>query len=154
MGDEWAREWARQRPVVYPLALRAWAYREAGGPYEVIGSARVLPLKNGGRGPALNVTGEVSATSPDGTQYECQILGGTIAAGDLFDARIVPHPGIQHWGTATGVIRYSDLVGGLYEARFEFSLTDGNELALLVHEARHSTAVELQSRAGVKETPL
>ena len=30
IDDAWAREWAAQRPVVYPLALPEWAYRSAG----------------------------------------------------------------------------------------------------------------------------
>jgi hypothetical protein len=140
ISDEWAREWAAQRPVVYPLVLRAWAYREGGGPYEVSGNARVLPLKNGGRGPALNVNGEVTAATPDGTRYERKLIAGTIAAGDLFDARVVPHPGIENWGTAEGVIRYGDLAGGLYEVRFECSLGPGSELVMIVHDPTHSPA--------------
>jgi Bacteriophage holin family, superfamily II-like len=47
--DAWAREWASQRPVVYPLALPQWTDRSPAS------RARLLPLKNGGRGPALKV---------------------------------------------------------------------------------------------------
>jgi hypothetical protein len=145
ISDEWAREWAAQRPVVYPLALRAWANREVGGPYEVSGNGRVLPLKNGGRGPALNVSGEVTATTASGTRYERQIIAGTIAAGDLFDARIVPHPGIEHWGTAKGAIRYGDLAGGFYESRFECSHAPGGELVMVVHDPTHTPGGSVNS---------
>jgi len=142
IDDAWAREWAAQRPVVYPLALPEWAYRSAGSRYAVAGNGRLLPLKNGGRGPALDVRGEVTASTPDGTEYSCEILASPIAADDLLDARIVPHPGIQHWENARGVIRYKDLAGGSYETRFRRSLGPGSELVLTVDEQTHVTLLE------------
>jgi hypothetical protein len=42
LDDAWAREWAAQRLVVYPLALPEWTY--SSGRYER-GNARLLPLK-------------------------------------------------------------------------------------------------------------
>lgn len=130
---EWAREWAAQRPLVYPLALAEWAYASEGTRYRG-GNARVLPLKNGGRGPALSVRGTVTATSPQGASYEREILAGTIAAGDLLDARIAPHPGVQHWNGAAGTLCYRDLAGTEYETRFECSHGPGNELVVTAHE--------------------
>lgn len=128
----WAGEWAAQRPVVYPLVLRDWAYGSEGSPYR-LGNARVLPLKNGGRGPALNVSGLLSATSSDGTAYKRTLLAGTIAAGDLFDARVIGGV-IDNWMTVSGWIRYFDLTGAQWETKFEFSEEAGGEIGLEVHE--------------------
>jgi hypothetical protein len=82
--DAWAREWAAQRPIVYPLALHAWVSRQS--PYDGAYRANLLPLKNGGRGPALNVRGTLVVSKQDG-DHEREIVAGTIAAGDLLDAR-------------------------------------------------------------------
>jgi hypothetical protein len=133
IDDEWAREWAAQRPLVYPVVLREWAYAGEGTNYR-LGNKRVLPLKNGGRGPALNVRGVVTALSPESTTYECELLAGTIAAGDFLDARLVPHPGVINWLGASGTLRYSDLVGGEYETRFDFAQNPHGEIAVTVHE--------------------
>src|SRR4051794_1491895 len=62
ISDEWAKEWAAQRPVVYPLPTQSWASPLDGPPY--FGSnAKLVPLMNGGRGPALNVHGEIQCRS-------------------------------------------------------------------------------------------
>src|SRR5229473_7998313 len=79
IDGEWAREWAAQRPLVYPVALPEWVYASAGARYRD-GNSRVLPLKNGGRGPALNVHGVIVATKSGGAGYEREVLAGTIAA--------------------------------------------------------------------------
>src|SRR5438874_11929561 len=55
ISDEWAREWAAQRPVVYPV-LDQLASGGTSKPY--------LPPKNGGRGPALNVVAELKFKPP------------------------------------------------------------------------------------------
>ena len=132
LDDEWSREWAAQRPVVYPLSSEEWAHGLR--PRKLI-----LPLKNGGRGPALNVEGVIAAVS-NGKSYERAIVAGTIAAGDLFEARI-ERPGIHDWSGATGVISYSDLAGGHYEGRFECSLGPGKELVVTVHDPAHVVVV-------------
>jgi hypothetical protein len=49
----------------------------------------------------------VTATRQDGIRIERAILAGTIAAGDLLDAR-VERPGVEDWSSASGIIRYSD----------------------------------------------
>lgn len=131
LDDDWAREWAAQRPVVYPLASVEWAQGH-------IPRKTVLPLKNGGRGPALNVHGTVAA-GPGDARYERGIIAGTIAAGDLFEARI-EGPGIHDWNDARGVLRYSDLVGGSYESGFTCSLASGSELMVTVDEQVHTPA--------------
>jgi hypothetical protein len=140
LDDAWAREWAAQRPEVYPLLERDWVYGANVGPY-ASGNSRVLPLKNGGKGPALNVRGEVIAVSL-GNTYTREIIAGTIASGDLFDARIVPHPGVRDWQEAKGVLRYTDLAGGFYTGHFEFTQAEGNELVAVVHETEHQTPAE------------
>lgn len=58
--------------------------------------------------PALNVSGVLTVTSGDLTG-EHQVLGSTIAAGDLLNARLVPpaaaiQPGTAISGTAHGVL--------------------------------------------------
>jgi hypothetical protein len=108
---------------------------------------RGLAIENGGRGLALNVRGEVHVEAPEGT-YDREILAGSIAAGDLFDARISPYPGVQHWGTARGILRYSDLVGGSYETPFTGSLGSGNELVITAAEQSHTTAAESASQSA------
>lgn len=129
LDDDWAREWAGQRPVVYPLTSVEWAQGH-------IPRKTVLPLKNGGRGPALNVHGTITA-GPGEARYERAIIAGTIAAGDLLEARI-EEPGIHDWTTASGVLRYSDLVGGSYESGFACSLASGSELMVTVDEQVHT----------------
>ena len=83
----------------------------------------------------------------DGKSYERAIVAGTIAAGDLFEARI-EEPGIEDWSTASGVILYSELAGGNYEGRFECSLGPGNELVVTVHDPVHTTAVGLAQQSA------
>ena len=129
----WASEWAAQRPVVYPLALPDWVYSTAGTRYEGQNS-RLLPLKNGGRGLALNVEGRLQAVSPDGTSYDREILAGTIAAGDLLDSRLAPPPGVDNWIGAHGVIEYADLAGNRWETRFEVAEGAGGEIVISAHE--------------------
>src|SRR5579859_4130597 len=75
IGDAWAREWAAQRPVIYPLLLDEWLSGQ-GDAYPGSSNRRLFPLKNGGRGPALNVTGVLTVTSGDHTR-EHQVLGST-----------------------------------------------------------------------------
>lgn len=134
LEDDWGREWAAQRPLVYPLASAEWARGE-------VPRKTILPLKNGGRGPALNVTGAVTAIL-DGNVCERAIVAGTIAAGDLFEARI-EEPGVDDWSAAGGVIHYSDLAGGNYAGRFECSLGPGNELVVTVHDPVHTTPAQI-----------
>src|SRR2546423_5119072 len=72
MGDAWAREWAAQRPVVYP---RLPAVNPSGGQV-------YLKLKNGGRGPALNVEGDLTLREDEGEHRWGGLSVGAIAAGD------------------------------------------------------------------------
>jgi hypothetical protein len=95
----------------------------------------LLPLKNGGRGPALNVHGWIESHTPEGERpYRRQILATTIAANDLFNARISPNSGVQHWIGATAIIRYCDMSGRWYETSFKGARGPGGEIELLVDE--------------------
>src|SRR4051812_5274810 len=59
VGNGWAREWAAQRPLVYPRV-----------PVETFGGGGPTHLKlmNGGRGPAINVRGELILREDEGDQ--------------------------------------------------------------------------------------
>jgi hypothetical protein len=138
LDDEWSREWARQRPVVYPQPSLEWVRGE-------IPRKNFLPLKNGGRGPALNVHGRITEWS-EGEATARPFVAGTIAAGDVLEARIATS--VNEWSKSTGLIVYSDLVGGNYEALVEFSLGPGNELAVMLHEARHVTPAQLRESSA------
>ncbi len=129
----WAREWAAQRPLVYPITEREWVYALAGGRYQG-GNARVLALKNGGRGPALNVRGIVTAVSAEGKDYVREILAGTIATGDFLDARLAPDPGVENWVGAHGAVQYFDLAGNTWETRFEFGEVAPGEIVVTADE--------------------
>src|SRR5262249_51887065 len=72
VGDAWTGEGAAQRPVVYPVPLDEWLSGH-GGAYQASSNSRLFPLKNGGRGPALNVVGVLTVTSGNNTT-EHQIL--------------------------------------------------------------------------------
>jgi len=136
ISDAWAREWAAQRPVIYPLLLDEWLSAQ-GGTDQASSSGCVFPLKNGGRGPALNVTGVLTVTSRDNST-EHRIVASTIAAGDLFSARLVPPSSTPaDWASAYGAIIYGDLVGGSYEQRFTLTHQPSGELELKLDELTH-----------------
>jgi hypothetical protein len=63
----------------------------------------MLPLKNGGRGPALNVRLRLSSAA---SNYSCDVGVGTIGVDDLLDAQLTP-PGIDDWSGATGTLTYN-----------------------------------------------
>lgn len=125
IGDAWAREWAAQRPVVYPLVVdrvEDWDTLVEVTPITGEGLLHLLPVKNGGRGPALNVRGTLTAPPGDGEE-EHQLLGTTIAAGDLLNMRIVPplsSPLDESAADIHGTITYRDLAGSTWEQHFTF----------------------------------
>jgi hypothetical protein len=127
--DAWAREWAAQRPVIYPVLTGAT-------------SAPFLPLKNGGRGPALNVEGELEYRSNGKLEGTWRIIAGTIAAGDVEKGLISPQALAPPWHGVSGLIRYADLAGVRYRTRFEFSPGPHGVLELTVHEQEHQTPLD------------
>jgi len=140
IDDAWTREWAAQRAVVYPVLLDDWLSGK-GAPYHRGGHIRLLPLKNGGRGPALNVGGVLTVTT-EGDEHRHELLASTIAAGDLLDARLVPpceEPAA--WSSAHGAITYRDLAGGTWEQSFDFQKGPQGELEVSVREPVHTPLV-------------
>lgn len=155
IDDAWTREWAAQRAVVYPVLLDEWLSGN-GAAYHHRGHTRLLPLKNGGRGPALNVRGVLTVTSDD-NDHEHQILPSTIAAGDLLNARLEPPCDTPAaWSSARGAITYRDLAGGTYEQLFDVTRSPRGELELNVHESTHSpltAAVPAGERRSASTNP-
>jgi len=132
IDDAWVREWAAQRPVVYPVLLDDWLAGQ-GTAYHGTENGRLFPLKNGGRGPALNVKGVIAVTSGD--DHEHMILASTIAAGDLLNARLAPPAAAPaEWVAAEGSITCSDLAGGMWEQRFGYTRGPSGELELRLDE--------------------
>src|SRR5262249_4752507 len=151
IGDAWTREWAAQRPVVYPVPLDEWLSGH-GGAYQASSNSRLFPLKNGGRGPALNVVGVLTVTSGNNTT-EHQILASTIAAGDLFNARLAPPSSWPtDWAKACGAITYGDLAAGSYKQGFTFTKGPSGELELMLDEPTQSPGSAAHS-LGVSESP-
>jgi hypothetical protein len=138
--DSWVREWAAHRPVVYPVLLDEWL-SGSGAAYQQGGHKRLLPLKNGGRGPALNVRGVLTVTA-DNNDHVHEILASTIAAGDLLNARLVPTcEAPADWSSARGTITFSDLAGGAWEQPFDFNKGPHGELELRVQEPTQTVLV-------------
>jgi hypothetical protein len=124
--------------VVYPLVSLDWL--RGAGAYDVspMGVSprpcrELLPLKNGGRGPALNV--RLTVTSATG-KYSCDVGVGTIGVGDLLDAVLLA-PGMDEWAGATGSLAFTDLVGGHYEMPFTCS-GNRDHLEVVVGEGSHT----------------
>jgi hypothetical protein len=137
IDDAWSFEWASQRPVVYPVLSG------------VVSGSTALPLKNGGRGPALNVVAELEYRNQDGKPDGAwRRVVGTIAAGDVVTAIIGPSVA-PPWAGISGVLRFGDLAGGEYEAPFRFSPGPDGQLELTVDEQQHRTGLEVrEARAG------
>jgi len=126
IGDAWAREWAAQRPVVYPLAGD-----------KLVGTR--LPLKNGGKGPALNVAVDLEYDNKGKLESLGRITAGNIAAGDVENA--VSGLGLMPaWHLISGQITCTDLAGGRYTTPFKFAQGPRGELELTVGEQLHTTA--------------
>jgi hypothetical protein len=145
IGDAWAREWAAQRPVIYPMLTDEWLSGRKGGSSR-LSACRLLPLKNGGRGPALNVVGTITVAS-GGKMREHRILASTVAAGDVLHARLDPPAAkAADWDSANGSVAYSDLAGGTYEQLFVITKGPGGEFELRLDE--------LSQRPGSAALPL
>lgn len=107
------------QPLVYPAVTRAWASRVAGSGYDSAG-AQLLPLRNGGPGLALNVHGACYITDPTrGTRRSFEIHGGSIAAGEVFDAR-AESPVVSGWSGVDGFVTYEDISGEEWVTHFRF----------------------------------
>jgi hypothetical protein len=120
---------ASLRAYVYPESTAEWTLGNAPGGYTTgvssgIGN-KVLPLRNGGPGIALNVEGDIRA----GTQGETfAIYAGSIAPGQPLVARLARaiEGGWGAWaGTWHGALRYGDLNDDYWTTRFTLTTREG-----------------------------
>jgi hypothetical protein len=130
IDDAWAFEWAAQRPVVYPVLSRVGEFGE-------------LPVKNGGRGPALNVVAEIECPESDGEISSWRAAIGTVAVGDIETKQFYWVDKNPKWDGVSGVLHYSDLAGGEYAHPFHFSHGQAGRLELTVGEQQHRTPAEV-----------
>jgi hypothetical protein len=116
---------AALRAEVYPESSAEWAQ----GSGEWAGeTSRKLPLRNGGPGLALNVTGTVTF---EGVEGRTPLYAGSIAPGGTLNAR--PRaPLTAGWGKASGELRYSDLNGDEWLTRFRMRMSEGESGQLYV----------------------
>jgi hypothetical protein len=135
IDDAWAFEWAAQRPVVYPVLSR-------------IQDVAQLPVKNGGRGPALNVVADLEHHDKAGKfTGSWDTVIGTVAVGDI-EGGWFAHGGPFHsWDGISGVLRYGDLAGGEHITPFRFSRSPGGYLELRIEEQQHRTAAEVAEQS-------
>jgi hypothetical protein len=119
---------AALRAYVYPETTAEWVWGAA-QPF----GRRVLPLRNGGPGLALNVEGHMRR----GTEGEhIALYAGSIAPGRALDAR----PAVQIEGGISGVVtwhgelRYGDLNGDQWTTRFTIGQGEGNQI-VVEHES-------------------
>jgi hypothetical protein len=109
---------ANLRAQVYPESSAEWAQ----GSGEWAGETnRKLPLRNGGPGLALNVTGSITV---EGIEGATSLYAGSIAPGGTLNAR-PPAPLAAGWGKVSGVLRYSDLNGDEWCTRFRMLMSEG-----------------------------
>lgn len=119
---------ASLRPVVFPVV--PFDLARGLGRYEALGN-KLIVLRNGGPGLALNVHGEVFWRSETQTLVRRAILATTIAAGGTEEAQISEH-GVTSWANAMGHLDYRDVTGVEWQTRFRFGLGPGNELHVTV----------------------
>jgi hypothetical protein len=109
---------AALRAQVYPESSAEWAQ----GSGEWAGeTSRKLPLRNGGPGLALNVTGSITIEGIDSTT---PLYAGSIAPGGTLNAR-PPAPLAAGWGKVSGELRYNDLNGDEWVTRFRMRMSEG-----------------------------
>jgi hypothetical protein len=123
---------AALRAYVYPESSAEWAWSITGYTSEIGGGLgqRVLPLRNGGPGIALNVDGHVRR----GTEGErIELYAGSIAPGHLIDARPATQieGGWGSWaGTWRGELRYGDLNNDRWITYFTIMIGSGNQIVV------------------------
>lgn len=112
---------AQNRPFVYPWLESAWADHVKASP---LGSIKNLPIKNGGNGPALNVTGALywSGTAGGGISLEAGAMGESEA---IFINLGTKDTGDPNLNNARGFFRYTDASGVEWQTHFEFAGTIG-----------------------------
>lgn len=130
---------ASLRAYVYPETSIEWAWN-----LDMVGGTvlrdKALPLRNGGPGVALNVTGHVRR----GTEGDpIALYVGSIAPGQAINARLA-HPIEGGWGgwagTWLGDLLYGDLNGDQWTTGFTITLRDGQ--LVVEHEPPTQRAAE------------
>jgi hypothetical protein len=123
---------AALRAHVYPETTAQWAWGTEGGASGL--GQRVLPLRNGGPGVAINVEGQVRR----GTEGErIALYAGSIAPGHIINARpaVQIEGGWGAWaGTWHGELHYGDLNGDRWTTRFTIAQGEGNQI-VVEHES-------------------
>ena len=132
IGIERRRIEAGQWPRVFPMPLDRWvASRES---YSGGQSSRVLPIKNGGTGVALNVHGQLDFTGQGGPVVE--LVNTSLGANDTIDIVLdwpTPEAGIYwqgegligDWSDCTGWLDYEGVGGESWRTSFRIS-TEGD----------------------------
>jgi hypothetical protein len=114
-------------PYLYPSTPRGWARgevewqdRQSAGP--------LLPMKNAGPGPALNIEGEVYwPNEGDGASWRTvKLYGGTVAPGESGEARLAG--AFSGWPGGKGYLKCTDLSGGIWLTEFEYVQGDSGQL--------------------------
>ena len=132
---------ATLRAYVYPEATHEWAWgRGSSGDLR----DKVLPLRNGGPGVALNVEGQVQM----GTEgMVITLYASSIAPGQAINARLA-QPVSGRWGawqwTWHGELRYGDLNGDFWTT-FRVSVKEGQ---LVIEHESPSRAGSLEPTAA------
>lgn len=132
---------AAQWPRAFPAPSSEWTASR--GNYAGLGSSHVLPVKNGGTGVALNVSGELDFTGQGGRMV--RFVTTSIAPGDGVDLQIewprapapapsAPgHPAVYHadaeveknWTKVGGHLTYQDIAKGHSLTRFTIETEGG-----------------------------
>jgi hypothetical protein len=166
LSDAWAREWGAQHALVCPHLPADYISGRADTRYE--SGDLLLPLKNGGRGPAFNVRGVLTTRNGDGPPVERRILAGIIAAGECLDARLDPPLQLPALGGgplpadylagANGFVQYQDLAqtltsgDGSWVTRFHFVSVSRREIDFVI-DAMEQEAADLPVAAPSASIP-
>ncbi len=117
---------ASQWPRLFPVALNDWI--ASSGDYDNERWRRVLPVRNGGPGVALNVTGHLEWKKSPGDAVNT--VTTSIGPGDLQDLRpnwIGQQRPLESekWDQVAGRLDYDDINGGRWRTSFRIE-TEGN----------------------------
>jgi hypothetical protein len=127
---------ADRMPVVVPSPTPHWTRQL--GEYSDNEWIYVLPVKNVGRGVALNVLGQLDFGTADpapGDNRVVQTAPIALGAGDREDLTIAWFRGAnRRWGNMTGELIYEDASGGTWCTRFHGGLTGRRQLITLTVE--------------------
>lgn len=127
---------AGQRPYVVPFADPDWSWREGLGRYDQNKWRNLLPVKNAGLGPALNVQGSLDFGPPSG--IKAPLIRTSLAPGDREDLRLHVEAEWSQgadWKSVAGWLDYEDSQGGRWRTEFRIE-QDGSARYLNVTDVR------------------